>query len=228
MARFARWHIWLGWLVGVPLLLWTVSGIVMIARPIDEVRGTGLRVSAPPQALPSDITLQIALPAKTTKPVQSVHSEMEQGKLVTRINYLDGTTERLLEDGTRRGAMNEIEARMLVSQTIRGGDKIVSSVHFPANKVPLEFRRPIPVWQIALTDGTHVYVGSDSGKIEAVRTRWWRIYDFMWGLHIMDLQTREEAHNPFTVTFGILALLGSILGTILLFRRRKTRVKASA
>ena len=28
-----RFHVWLGWLVGVPLLLWTVSGLVMVARP---------------------------------------------------------------------------------------------------------------------------------------------------------------------------------------------------
>ena len=43
MARYARWHIWLGWLVGVPLLLWTLSGVAMVARPIEEVRGEHLR-----------------------------------------------------------------------------------------------------------------------------------------------------------------------------------------
>ena len=48
MQRFARWHIWLGWLVAVPLLLWTLSGLVMVARPIDEVRGNTLRIAHPP------------------------------------------------------------------------------------------------------------------------------------------------------------------------------------
>jgi uncharacterized iron-regulated membrane protein len=42
MLRFARWHIWLGWLVGVPILMWTVTGLVMVARPIEEVRGEDL------------------------------------------------------------------------------------------------------------------------------------------------------------------------------------------
>ena len=37
-----RWHIWLGWLVGVPMLLWTVSGVVMVVKPIEEVRGAAL------------------------------------------------------------------------------------------------------------------------------------------------------------------------------------------
>ena len=39
MHRFARWHIWLGWLAAIPLLLWTVSGLELTLRPIDEVRG---------------------------------------------------------------------------------------------------------------------------------------------------------------------------------------------
>ena len=51
--RLARWHIWLGWLVGVPLLLWTLSGLVMVARPIEEVRGTSLRLE---QRLATDAT----------------------------------------------------------------------------------------------------------------------------------------------------------------------------
>jgi hypothetical protein len=29
--RLRRWHVWLGWLVGLPMLFWTVSGLVMVA-----------------------------------------------------------------------------------------------------------------------------------------------------------------------------------------------------
>ena len=56
MRKLARWHIWLGWLVGVPLILWTLSGLVMVARPIDEVHGDYLRIEAAqqPLALPGD------------------------------------------------------------------------------------------------------------------------------------------------------------------------------
>ena len=43
MRQFARWHIWLGWLVGFPILMWTVTGLWMVARPIEEVRGEHLR-----------------------------------------------------------------------------------------------------------------------------------------------------------------------------------------
>ena len=94
--------------------------------------------------------------------------------------------------------------------------------------MPFDFRRPLPVWQVALADGTHIYVGRDTGEIEAVRTRWWRIFDFMWGLHIMDLQEREDTSHPILILFTALALIGTLMGTMLLFRRRKARVQVQA
>ena len=48
MQRFARWHIWLGWLIAIPLVLWTASGLIMVAKPIEEVRGEHLRAEARP------------------------------------------------------------------------------------------------------------------------------------------------------------------------------------
>ena len=48
MQNYARWHIWLGWLVAVPLLLWTLSGLVMVVRPIEEVRGRTLQIAHDP------------------------------------------------------------------------------------------------------------------------------------------------------------------------------------
>ena len=54
-----RYHVWLGWLVGIPLLLWTVSGLIMVARPIETVRGSDLRIERPKDAVP--LTVQPVL-----------------------------------------------------------------------------------------------------------------------------------------------------------------------
>ena len=56
-----------------------------------------------------------------------------------------------------------------------------------------------------MDDGTHFYVDAGSGEVVARRTRFWRVYDFMWGLHIMDLQGREDTHNPWVVGFALVA-----------------------
>ena len=77
-----------------------------------------------------------------------------------------------------------------------------------------------------MSDSTHFYVDAGSGAIVATRTRFWRFYDWMWGLHIMDLQGRENTHNPWIVGFGILTLVTTVLALALLpltGRRRRKR-----
>ena len=214
MARFARWHIWLGWLVAVPLLLWTLSGVAMVARPIEEVRGEHLRIADKPQPLPGN------------PQVTQVRTFVQRGRTVSVVTSVDGTMSRYAESGAPLPAVDAVEARSIVAGAIQGGDQVASVRAFSAKDPPLDLRKPVPSWQVELADGTHVYVNRDSGEIEAVRTRWWRIYDFMWGLHIMDLQTREDSHNRFVIVFGLLALFGALLGTVLLFRRRRVRASA--
>ena len=82
------------------------------------------------------------------------------------------------------------------------------------------------MWQARFADGTHLYIDDATGEVLALRTGQWRLYDLMWGLHIMDPQTRQDTQNPFVIVFAIAALIGATLGSILLFRRRKARVKA--
>lgn len=226
MLRFARWHIWLGWLVGVPIVMWMATGLVMVARPVEEVRGNHLRIEQVQEALPPDTAIAVALPGNNDRPVKSVRTAMVSGQPVTTIEYMDGALERFSQSGARLPPLTEIEARVIVAKQIVGGDRIAAITAFEPDQVPFDFRRPIPVWQIELEDGARIYIGRDSGQIEAVRTRWWRLFDFMWGLHIMDLQTREDTSHPILILFAVLGLAGSLLGTILMFRRRKAKVRA--
>ena len=226
MQRFAKWHIWLGWLVGVPILMWTLTGLFMVAKPIDEVRGNHLRQPAEEQSLPADTNIAVSLPDDLKRPVKSVRTAMSRGQAVTTIEYMDDTSQRYGPGGRLIPAVTEIEARMIAAEQIIGGDKIVSSALYPADQVPFDFRRPIPAWQIVLEDGTHVYIGEQTGEIAAIRTRWWRVFDFMWGLHIMDLETREDTSHPILILFALLGVIGALLGCVLMFRRRKARVKA--
>ena len=104
-----------------------------------------------------------------------------------------------------------------------GKAKVQSVTRTSADDPPMDLRRPIAAWQVTMDDGARFYVDATSGQIVATRTRWWRFYDLMWGLHIMDPQTREDTHNPFVILFGLVALAMSVLGTILLPKALKKK-----
>ncbi|MDA0820748.1 MAG: PepSY domain-containing protein [Proteobacteria bacterium] len=224
MLKFARWHIWLGWLVGFPTLMWMVTGLYMAAKPIEEVRGNHLRVEQAVQPL----VLPGSALASAEFPIREMRAVMQDGRAVAILTGMDGSTRRVdMQSGAALPALSANDARLIVAKQIKGGDQIRSVTAFDADNVPFDFRREMPVWQVALEDGAHIYVGRDTGQIEAVRTRWWRGFDFMWGLHIMDLRTREDTSHPILILFAALGVIGALLGCILMFRRRKAKVSAA-
>ena len=223
-TKYRRWHIWLGWAAAIPVLLWVVSGLIMVARPIEEVRGAGLlrdpqpiRLVGPPiSPLVAGVPLSsLTLEERAAGPRWVI--KLPDGK--TRI--ADPTTGLLLPALSASDATREVEARYT------GKAKVQSVTRTGADNPPLDLRRPIDAWKIEMDDGTRFYVDSSTGQIAATRTRWWRFYDLMWGLHIMDPQTREDTHNPFVIGFGIIALAMAVLGTIVLPMTIRRRKKAS-
>jgi len=224
MLNFARWHIWLGWLVGIPTLMWMVTGLYMAAKPIEEVRGNHLRVEQAVQPL----VLPGSALASAEFPIREMRAVMQDGRAVAILTGMDGSTRRVdMQSGAALPALSANDARLIVAEQIKGGDQIRSVTAFDADNVPFDFRREMPVWQVALEDGAHIYVGRDTGQIEAVRTRWWRGFDFMWGLHIMDLRTREDTSHPILILFAALGVIGALLGCILMFRRLKAKVSTA-
>ena len=57
-----------------------------------------------------------------------------------------------------------------------------------------------------------------SGDIVAIRSNQWRIWDLMWGFHIMDWVERDNIDNLLLKIFSILALVSSITGVLLFFK----------
>lgn len=222
MQRFARWHIWLGWLVGFPILMWTVTGLVMVARPIEDVRGEGLL--AEPAAID---TAGLRFP-DVGEPVREARLvQVPGGSPTWIITAADGQRWRYsARFGTASPPVVKDEAQRIARAAYRGRSKLASVSYFPAEDAPLELRRPVASWQAHFADGTNLYIDDATGEVLAVRTGGWRLYDVMWGLHIMDLQTREDTSHPILIVFAALSVTGATLGCILLFRRRKARVKA--
>jgi len=216
MQQLARWHIWLGWLIGVPILMWTISGLVMVVRPIEEVRGENLRAEAAPMA-----TADLVFPNRMG-PVLSVILANQTDGPTWIVTEPDGGRYRYsATDGTLVPPVIESEARRIALATYSGKAALETVRYFPADLAPPDLRIPTDSWQAHFSDGTNFYIHSSTGEILAVRTGWWRVYDFMWGMHIMDLQTREDTSHPILIIFAALSVFGALMGTVLLFRRRR-------
>ncbi len=216
MQSFARWHIWLGWIAALPVLLWLVSGLFMAARPIDDVRGAALRRPAAAIAAAGLVTPQEAGAVTRLTLIE------ELGQPVWLVTGADKVQARFnARTGLPLAPVTASEAEQLARATFAGTSALSSVRHFAVEAAPLDLRRPRPSWQASFADGTHVYIDAETGEVLALRTRFWRAYDFMWGLHIMDPRTREDTSNVLLWLFGGIALASALLGSVLLFRRRR-------
>ena len=86
-----------------------------------------------------------------------------------------------------------------------------------------EYRgRSLPLYKVStesdIGERINVYVNVFSGDIVAIRSSKWRIWDLLWGLHIIDWEERDNINNVLLQIFSILALISSITGVLLFFK----------
>mgnify|MGYP003309758525 FL=1 len=87
-----------------------------------------------------------------------------------------------------------------------------------------EYRgRKLPLYKVVSisNEGKEINVYQDpfSGEIVAIRSAQWRVWDLMWGLHIMDWVDRDNIDNLLLKIFSFIALFTSISGIILFFKK---------
>ena len=222
-VQLRRYHVWLGWVVALPILFWIVSGLIMIVKPIDEVRGRDLLAPLPPVRL---IGVPVTPPIIGV-PVSKMTLEQQAAGPRWIVSLANGPS-RAADPATGRWLpeISAADAAREVGQRYRGGARVAAVNATSADDPPLDLRQPIATWQVVMSDGTHLYIDRATGSVVATRTRFWRFYDWMWGLHIMDMKTREEPHNAWVATFGIASLFMAVLALVLLpmtIRRRSRR-----
>ena len=206
-------HKYLSFFISLQLLLWTISGIFFAFNKIELVRGEQYRLT-------QDFPINFDEIKFSRSDVQQVKAINRLGKTIFVVSGSKGI-EYLDTFGSSLNKLNKDEVFEIVraSSTLKpiGLEEITES------SKGSEFRgRDLPLYKVtSLNDKDkkiNLYINVFSGEITAVRSLQWRIWDLMWGFHIMDWQTRDKINNIFLKIFSILALVSSISGILLFFR----------
>ena len=219
----SRIHKWLALIVGAQLLLWFASGALMSYLPIGDVRGEHLvdRDLAAPLPRGMDASAMAKLLDQLPSASTALRIVMVDGRAVA---LAEGPDDAIRRFDTRTGAamppFDAAAAQRIAKAAWRGATNVETTASLVTTE-STEYRGRLPAWQVQVSDpdATRIYVEAHTGRIAAVRTSTWRLYDFFWGLHIMDWSGHENFNTPWLLAFAIGGLALALAGTVLLAMR---------
>ena len=208
-------HKYLSFFISLQLLLWTVSGIYFSFNKIELVRGEQYRVQ-------SSFSVNLDQLKGNFENISNldVVNRVDQQILIisdpSGRKYLDS-------NGNSVSMLTAEQVKLTVQENSLLNPVDVSIIDQDENGS--EYRgRELPLYQVLSLNenqkSINVYVNPFSGQIVAIRSLQWKIWDLMWGFHIMDWQTRDNINNFLLKVFSVLALISSVSGILLFFRFR--------
>ncbi len=224
-----RTHKWLALVIGFQALIWTMSGLYMTAVHIDIIHGD--HFIRHPEATPITAReLGDPIAAAASVPgAQSVKLHRLLDRPVYIVTSRSGATLVDPRTGARLSPPSEAQIRQLATFWFAGMEPLdkLSLV----SDLPSEVRgRKPPLWRAEFGGWNKptLYLSPETGELVTRRHELWRIFDFVWMLHIMDYQERENVNNTLLRLFTWSAFLMAVSGAWLLLwsfsnRRRKPR-----
>lgn len=207
-------HKYLSLFISLQLLLWTASGIYFAYNKIENVRGEQYR---------EQTSFSVDL-SKINFEVEDISTLSFANRLNERVVVIRDTQGKKYFDfdGNLIDKISFEDALEVVKTKTNLSPLLVEEV--TEAKKRAEYRgRDLPIYRVVSknkkNEEINVYVNPYSGDISAVRSTQWRIWDLLWGFHIMDWQDRDNIGNIFLKIFSVLALLSAITGIVLFFRK---------
>ena len=223
-------HKWLGLLVGLQMVIWTLSGAYMVAVHIDIIHGDHLIRTPAEQAIPlsgviEPRALQQRFPDLRTLRLQRW---MERPVYVVQTPSASSLIDAV--SGEVLSPVNEQTARQVARRWFNGEAPIVKAELLTELPQEIQTRKP-PLWRIEFQGWNKptFYISPQTGELVSRRHELWRVFDFVWSLHIMDYVERENPNSPLLRVATVSALLMTLSGAWLLlysFRRRRRQNKA--
>lgn len=217
---FRRIHKWVGLVLGLQFLLWTVSGAMMALIDHHDVSGEHLGHPAKVSSWPTNTLTPEHVRTRIGSEILGLTVRPMLGRHVYEVATPKGL--RLLDEGGRSLSIDAAVAKSIALADYAG--------RAPVLRVSLQRESTLetrdhsePLWRVDFADdgATSLYVSQSTGKVVERRDDSYRLWDFFWMLHNMDYADRKSFNHPLivTVAFGVLWLSGT--GFYLLFKSFK-------
>ncbi|MEQ9442763.1 MAG: hypothetical protein RIG62_27225 [Cyclobacteriaceae bacterium] len=226
-------HRYLGAILGIQFLLWTVGGLYFSWSSLDEIHGDHLTQPAPGIPFPTQLASpqHVLTKLQQLQPVDSLHSLQLLQVLdspVYQIRYYttihgDAITKTQLAwatTGALRPAISRSEAVEIAQHVFSEASPVEQVEYLEAVGSHHEYRsKPLPAWVITFHHPSQVsvYVAAELGTLQSIRHQAWRTFDFLWMLHTMDYSSRDNFNNWLLRSFALLGLVTILSGFILYY-----------
>lgn len=233
IRRWARKvHRYFGLFIGIQFLAWTIGGLYFSWTKIDEIRGDNLRVPISYLSIEKHNasldrlmdSLRTIMPNIAIKNIQLIDI---LGKSYYQIHIDRPKKQVLLFDMNylkHKAPLNEQEAIKVALNGLIVPSKIIKTEYLTSTNGHHEYRnKPLPAYAVTFDkpNNTTIFVSTELGTIQSFRNNNWRIFDFLWMLHTMDYQERDNINNWILRIFSILGLITLISGFLLYFLTSK-------
>jgi len=224
-------HKWLGLFLGLQVVIWSLSGLYMTIVHIDTIHGDHLVREKRP-AIVDAAVLADPISVAATHSSQSIRLGSMRGQPVYVVKSEAGEQAVDARTGRAVAAPSEREIRAIAAAAYTGKESIASARLI--TDIPGEIRgRKPPLWRVEFDHWNKptLYFSPVTGELLSRRHELWRVFDFVWMLHIMDYDERENVNNTLLRVFTWAAVLMALSGAWLLlyaFPRKKKKKAAQA
>lgn len=221
-------HKWLGLFIGLQVVIWSLSGVYMTVVHIDTIHGDHLIREAASQSIDAG-ALQDPLALAAQEKATGIRLAWIDERPIYVTEGPSGERAFAATSSAPLDLPKEQAIRALASSYYTGSGPIASAKLI--TEVPFEIRgRTPPLWRVEFDHWNRptFYFSSVTGELLSRRHELWRVFDFVWMLHIMDYDERENVNNQLLRAFTWGAVLMALSGIWLLFyafpkRKKKGR-----
>ena len=205
-------HRYLGLIIGIQFLIWTISGLYFSWTNLDEIHGDQFMKNPIPKISFSGLTGLEEIP--DIKKLELINIANEPFYWVNEKQLYNAKSGSKLDEITEQQAIDIVNFHLKEDLKISTIEKIenVGPHH--------EYRgKPLPAYAIHFNhpEKSTAYVSAKNGKFQRVRHSSWRIFDFLWMGHTMDYNGRDNFNNILLRVFSLFGVLTVLSGFSLWF-----------